>query len=35
MMFEDALTGNMKITVFRVVMLEVRLNVKMFGESPG
>jgi hypothetical protein len=34
MTFEDPLAGNMKIAVFRAVMLEVRLNVKMFGEFP-
>lgn len=35
MMFEDPLAGNMKIAVFWVVMLEVRLNLNIFGESPG
>lgn len=35
MMFEDPLAGNMKITVLWVVMFEVRLNVNIFGESPG
>jgi hypothetical protein len=34
MMFADPLAGNMKITVFWVVMLEVRLNINIFGESP-
>jgi hypothetical protein len=35
MMFEDLLVGNVKITVFWVVMLEVHLNVNIFGGSPG
>jgi len=35
MMLGDPLAGNMKIAVFWVVMFEVRLNVNIFGESPG
>jgi hypothetical protein len=34
-MFEDPLAGNMKITVFWVVLLEVRLNVNILENLQG